>query len=475
MRNNQSLPELLARLGEERVEKVKLAIADIDGVLRGKVMAFEKFRSAAAAGFGFCDVVFGWDAADRAYDNGAFTGWHTGYPDAMAVVDVATMRRVPWEDGLPFFLADFGGGGGASSVCPRSLLKRVIGQAAAAGYSAFFSQEFEWFNFIAPPTAGASPAASGGSGASGGWSPGASGSWSFADLKPMTDGMFGYSILRASQGSAYFHDLFDSLKKFGVPLEGLHTETGPGVYEAAILYSDVLEAADRAVLFKTAVKEIGHRHGVLPTFMAKISETLPGCSGHVHQSLWSADGGTNLFYDGGGTTGMSALMESYIAGQLYCLPYILPMVAPTINSYKRLVEGAWAPTTLTWAVDNRTVALRALPGGEKATRLETRVVGSDTNPYLAMAACLAAGLYGVGKGLKLTTPATVGNGYADKQYGVLPRNLWEATQAMKQSPLAVELFGQEFTDHFIRTREWEWRQFGQVVTDWELKRYLEII
>jgi len=483
MTNNQSFSELLARLGEERVEKVKLAIADVDGILRGKVIALDKFRSIASTGFGFCDVVFGWDAEDRAYDNGAFTGWHTGYPDAVAVVDGGTMRRVPWEGGLPFFLADFrgsgsaagaGGGGadvagvgggsgdaGALAICPRSLLKRVIGQAAAAGYSAYFSQEFEWFNFMAPATAGAAPTASG--------------SWSFNDLKPMTHGMFGYSILRASQGSAFFHDLFDSLKKFGVPLEGLHTETGPGVYEAAILYSDVLEAADRAVLFKTAVKEIGHRHGILPTFMAKVNPELPGCSGHVHQSLWAADGSHNLFFDESAPTRMSPLMESYIAGQLSCLPYILPMVAPTVNSYKRLVEGAWAPTTLTWGIDNRTVALRALPGGDKSTRLETRVVGSDTNPYLAMAACLAAGLYGVRQGLRLNTPATKGNGYEEKLYGVLPRNLWEATQEMKRSPIAVELFGQEFTDHFIRTREWEWRQFGQAVTDWELQRYFEII
>jgi glutamine synthetase len=172
---------------------------------------------------------------------------------------------------------------------------------------------------------------------------------------------------------------------------------------------------------------------------------------------------------------MSALMESYMAGQLYCLPHILPMLAPTVNSYKRLVEGAWAPTTLTWAIDNRTTALRALPGGAASTRLETRVVGSDANPYLAMAACLAAGLYGVRNKLTLTVPATKGSGYADKGKGVLPRNLWEATQAMKESPLARELFGDGFTDHFIRTREWEWRQFGQVVTDWELKRYFEII
>jgi glutamine synthetase len=168
--------------------------------------------------------------------------------------------------------------------------------------------------------------------------------------------------------------------------------------------------------------------------MAKVSETLPGCSGHVHQSLWAADvGGRNLFYDAGSPTGMSPLMESYMAGQLHCLPYILPMVAPTVNSYKRLVEGAWAPTTLTWAIDNRTTALRALPGGASSTRLETRVVGSDSNPYLAMAACLAAGLYGIRNGLKLTIPATKGSGYADKSHGVLPRNLWEATQAMKES------------------------------------------
>jgi glutamine synthetase len=451
MQNNQSLPELLDKLAAEKTEKVKLAITDIDGVLRGKVMSFDKFRAIAEKGFGFCDVVFGWDTADQAYDNGAFTGWHTGYPDVTAVVDTGTLRRVPWEGGLPFFLADLAGG----PVCPRSLLKKMIGQATELGYSAYFSQEFEWFNFKALAEGEPIP--------------------SFKELKPISQGMFGYSILRASQGSDYFHALFDNLKQFGVPLEGLHTETGPGVYEAAILYSDVLEAADRAVLFKTAVKEIATRHGILPTFMAKVSETLPGCSGHVHQSLWTADSSRNLFYDGENSTGISPLMESYIAGQLHCLPYVLPMYAPTVNSYKRLVEGAWAPTTLTWAIDNRTTALRALPGGASSTRLETRVVGSDSNPYLAMAACLATGLYGVRNGLKLTTPATRGSGYADKAAGVLPRNLWEATQAMKDSALAKELFGEVFVDHFARTREWEWRQFAQVVTDWELKRYFEII
>ena len=451
MRNQPSLPELLQELTEESASKVKLAITDIDGVLRGKLISLEKFRSVAEKGFGFCDVVFGWDAGDQAYDNGRYTGWHTGYPDALAVIDIGTFRRVPWESDLPFFLADFKDG----AVCPRGLLKKMIRQCEEAGYKAYFSQEFEWFNFLGKGGAVAAE--------------------DYRKLPPMSQGMFGYSILRASQGSAYFQDLFDMLDKFGVPLEGLHTETGPGVYEAAILYAEALEAADRAVLFKSGVKEIAHRHGVLPTFMAKFSESLPGCSGHVHQSLWSADGSRNLFYDAGNATGISSLMESYIAGQLHCLPHILPMYAPTVNSYKRLVEGAWAPTTITWGIDNRTTALRALPGSATSTRLETRVVGSDSNPYLAMAGCLASGLYGIRNGLKLDIPATRGSGYEDKSRGVLPRNLWEATQAMKGSALATELFGETFVDHFTRTREWEWRQFSREVTDWELRRYFEII
>ncbi len=424
MQNKRSIPEILQLLTEQEAEKVKLAIADTDGVLRGKMISFDKFRSIVEKGFGFCDVVFGWDSADAAYDNARYTGWHTGYPDATAVVDIQSFRRLPWEKDTPFFLADF---------------------RDAQGHDL--------------------PVWESNGGPRGG----------FAGRIPLTTGMFGYSILRASQQSAYFHALFDQLRAFDIPLEGLHTETGPGVYEAAILYSDVLEAADRAILFKTAVKEIAYRHCVFASFMAKPSEQLPGCSGHVHQSLWGADGKQNLFYDAKTPSGISPLMEHYIAGQLFCLPHILPLFAPTVNSYKRLVEGAWAPTTITWGIDNRTTALRALPGGASSARLETRVVGSDTNPYLAMAGCLAAGLYGIRNKLKLSIPPTTGSGYADTKNGVLPKNLWEATQAMKASPLAKELFGETFTEHFTATREWEWRQFSKAVTDWEFKRYSEII
>jgi glutamine synthetase len=269
--------------------------------------------------------------------------------------------------------------------------------------------------------------------------------------------------------------LFDGLTQFGIPIEGLHTETGPGTYEAAIEYSGILEAADRAVLFKTAVKEIAYRHGIMATFMAKIDENLPGCGGHVHQSLWNTEGGRNLFYSENDPQKLSDLARSYLAGQLYCLPHILPMFAPTINSYKRLVEGAWAPTTLTWGIDNRTVALRVLAGSASATRIETRVIGSDVNPYLAMAACLASGLYGIKNQLHLHQPQTVGNGYKETGNENIPGTLIEATRKMKDSPVARELFGDTFIDHFTMTREWEWKQHLKAVTDWEYKRYFEII
>ncbi|MDW8272601.1 MAG: glutamine synthetase family protein [Chitinophagales bacterium] len=448
--------QIIDYVKEHPLQKVKLAITDADGILRGKYISTEKFLSVCDDSFGFCDVVFGWDCNDLAYDNTQFTGWHTGYPDAQVQIDIDTFRTISWEMDVPFFLGAFVNSNKEPlAICPRQLLKKVRNEAEQAGFKAVFSQEFEWFNFAETPDSFAEKG--------------------YRKPAPLTPGMFGYSILRSTLKNEFFTDLFEHLKKFGVPLEGLHTETGPGTYEAAIQYAEILEGADRAVLFKSAVKEIAYKHGIMASFMAKWNENLPGCSGHVHQSLWDIEGKKNLFYDENDNHRMSELMKSYIAGQLYCLPHVLPMYAPTINSYKRLVEGAWAPTTLTWGIDNRTVALRALPGSAKSTRLETRVVGSDCNPYLAMAACLATGLYGIKKQLKLEQPPTIGNGYKELRFGTLPRNLWEATQAMKNSPLAGELFGKDFVAHFAATREWEWRQFSKAVTDWEMKRYFEII
>ena len=435
--------------------KIKFAVADIDGILRGKVISKAKFLKAVKEDIGFCNVIFGWDANDAVYDNTTISGWETGYHDAFATLDLGTLRHIPWSDNLPFFLADFSNDETLAGACPRSLLKRVRQQCVNMGFTPLFAKEFEWFNFKETPQSLQDK--------------------HFVKPTPLTPGMFGYSILRPSENNAFYNDLFDLLHQFKVPLEGLHTETGDGVYEAAIDYADILEAADRAVLFKTGVKEIAYRHGILATFMAKWNSSLPGCSGHIHQSLWDASNNSNVFYDDADANHMSELLKHYIAGQLYCLPHIMPMYAPTVNSYKRYVEGAWAATSVSWGIENRTTALRVINHSYVSTRLETRVAGADANPYLSLAASLASGLYGIKHKLPLALPPTKGSEYANTTNQPLPKTLHEATQAMKASGIAAELFGATFVEHFTKTREWEWRQFTQKVTDWELKRYLEII
>lgn len=448
--------QITAYIKDKDIQQVKFAFADIDGILRGKLIHSDKFLSGLKDGYGFCDVVFGWDSNDACYDNVELTGWHTGYPDKYCRIDLSTLRNIPWQGDVTFFLADFTQADGSSvPACPRSLLKRIVADCGDMGYQTKFAQEFEWFNFNETPQSLQDK--------------------EFTRLAPLTPGMFGYSILRTSQHSGYYYDLFNLLAKFNVPLEGLHTETGPGVYEAAIISDDILAAADKAVLFKTAVKEIAANHNIMATFIAKWNISLPGCGGHIHQSLWNKDKTVNLFYDADDANRMSEIHKHYLAGQLYCLPHILPMYAPTINSYKRLVEGAWAPTTITWGLDNRTTAIRVINDSMKHSRIETRIPGADTNPYLAMSAALASGLYGIKHKIPLTIPPTVGNGYQDSTHGKLHTNLFDAATAMQNSAVAQELFGADFVQHFTQTRLWEWRQFGKQVTDWELKRYFEII
>jgi len=454
-RQLQDQASALEEIRESGVGKVKVAAADIDGVLRGKYMHRDKFFSAVEGGFGFCDVVFGWDIDDQPYDNAYMTGWHLGFPDAPVRIDLATYRRVPWDGNVPFFLGNFVKADGQPyPLCPRQVLKRVLKRAEKMGFQAMVGTEFEFFNFAETSQSWAAKKG--------------------VDPTPISSGMCGYSLLRAGQNREYFNALMDELAAFRVPLEGLHTETGPGVYEAALLFTDALEAADRAILFKMAAKEIGARFGIMPSFMAKWNPKFPGCSGHVHQSL--SDGAKNVFHDPKGRHGgMSKVFESYLAGQVAFLMEFGPMFWPTINSYKRLVDGFWAPVKPTWGIDNRTASFRVLPGSPKSTRLETRCPGADMNPYLAIAATLAAGLEGVGKGLKLTSKPITGDNKGGEAVVRAPRTLIETTRIFHASKLAREWFGSDFVDHFAATREWEWRKWLDAVTDWEMKRYFELI
>jgi glutamine synthetase len=455
--------DLVQDLRGRGVDRAKIGGFDIDGVLRGKYVSLDKLESALSKGFGFCDVIFGWDVADILYDNAQVTGWHTGYPDANAVLDPSTLRSIPWEPGAAAMLADFRTDDGAPHpACPRSLLKRVIARAEKLGYQPMVGAEYEFYLFKETRDTLQEKA--------------------FRRLTPLDPGMFGYSWVRSGQDAELMRDIMQGMRDFDIDLEGLHTETGPGVYEAAIRFDDALKTADRAALFKVALKQIAHRHGVSVTFMAKWNASLPGSSGHLHQSLWQ--NGENAFVsslapprrssaDAKGK-GMSQLMQHYLAGQIALMPELTAMVSPTINSYKRYVPGVWAPMVACWGVENRTCSCRVIGLGQgSALRIEHRQPAADMNPYLAMAATLGAGLWGVEKRLPL--PAETRGDAGAEGPGRLPRTLREATDRFSGSKAARALFGETFVDHYARTRAWEVREYDKAVTDWELARYFEVI
>jgi glutamine synthetase len=453
----------IARDLERRgIEKIKVGGFDIDGVLRGKYVSRAKFVSALESGFGFCDVIFGWDVDDLLYqsatDDSAVTGWHTGYPDAHAKIDLSTYRLFPeaWnEPKTAAFLVDFyqGPEEGAQThaACPRNLLKGVLEKLAARGMSAKFACEFEFWCFKETPHSLRQKG--------------------YRNLEPITPGMFGYSWLREGQNAPLMHAIMDEMKAFDIEIEGFHTETGPGVYEAAIRYDDALRAADKAALFKTCCKQICARFGVIPTFMAKWSADLPGSSGHLHQSIWNAQG-DNVLYDANGEGRLSQKGRHYVGGLCALMPELTAVYAPTVNAYKRYVPGVWAPLTASWGIENRTTAIRIIPGGASSTRVEYRQTAADINPYTAIAACLAAGMHGM-EG-KIDPPKGV-QGDATTGLRPLPRSLGEATNLLKNSKIARDLLGDRFVDHYVKTREHEVARYDRAVSNWELERYFEII
>ncbi|MEM1112134.1 MAG: glutamine synthetase family protein [Pseudomonadota bacterium] len=455
MSEQSSIEQARARIQEAGVQNIKLAVTDLDGVLRGKYVSADKFDAALEKGFGFCDVIFGWDSDDQLYGQDSYTGWETAFPDAWASVDADSCRALPTEQGRSLlFLADFAGSE-AAAVCPRALLKRVLARLAGLGYQATAAAEFEFFMFDESPYSVRDKG--------------------YRELQPMTPGNFGYSVLRNSTHADLYHQLLEMTQTMGLNLEGLHTETGPGVLEAAIAHSYALLAADNAALFKTYAKVLAQQNGLMATFMAKWSMDYPGQSGHLHVSLQD-EAGEPVFHDASAEHGMSETMRHFLGGQQALMPELLSMVALTCNSYTRLVPGAWAPTAASWGLENRTCALRVIAGSPRAQRIEYRVAAADINPYLALAAAIGSGLWGIENRVEPTAP-TPGNAYEARYRKAqqLPRTLAEAAARLRASKAARDLFGDAFVDHYAYTREWEEQQQLAAVTDWQLQRYFEII
>jgi glutamine synthetase len=452
-RKVKTIADARAIVEQRNLSHVKVGVFDVDGIMRGKYMSRAKFLSALESGYGFCDVVLGWDCQDQLYDNVQFTGWHTGYPDAPVRILPDSCRPLPFEDDNLLFLSEFAPP--AEQVCPRGILRRVIERAQTMGFVPYVGFEYEVFFFNETPQSIREK--------------------NYRNLQPMAPGWFGYSVIRNSVGAEFYRQMLAMCETMDFGIEGLHEETGPGVIEAAIGYDDALAAADKASLFKTFIKVLAQRNSMMATFMAKWSRDWPGQSGHIHLSLRSRDG-KPVFHDPAQPHGMSTTMRHFVGGQQRLMPELLAMIAPTVNSYTRLIPGFWAPTDSTVGVENRTCALRIIPGSAKSQRVEYRVAAADANPYVILAAALGSGLYGIEHRIE-PEPLVEGNAYDHKfpEALALPRTLWEAAQRLKQSKAAREYFGDAFVQHFAATREWEEREFRKHITDWELARYFEII
>jgi len=452
-RQVKTVEDAKAIIEERGLDYVKVGVFDIDGIMRGKYMKKEKFLSSLDKGFGFCDVVNGWDSQDQLYDNATVTGWHTGYPDVGVRILPDSCRDIAWEDDMLFFLGEFEGK--HEDVCSRGILRRVLEKADSMGFDALAGMEFEFFVFEETPHSAREK--------------------NYRNMKHLQPGYFGYSVLRNTVDSDIYRELMDGCIIMDMELEGLHEETGPGVLEAAIAVDSAIAAADKAALFKTFSKIMFQKNGLMATFMAKCSADWPGQSGHIHMSLKNKDG-SSVFHDPSKPHNISDKMRHFIGGQQKLMPETLAMVASTVNSYTRLIPGFWAPTESSWGIDNRTVALRVIEGSANSQRIEYRVAAADTNPYLALAASIGTGLWGIENEIEPDAPVQ-GNGY-DQKYPKrlqLPRTLFEAAGRLKASKPARSLFGDTFVDHFAASREWEEREFRRAITDWEMERYFEII
>jgi glutamine synthetase len=439
---------------ERGIRTFKIGAVDLDGIWRGKRIAAPYFlERVAVKGTNICNILFGWDMHDVPIPDLGYTGWQTGYPDITLVPDLPTLAVVPWEAGTASLICDIIELDGTPlPLSPRALLRRLVDQAARAGYRPLCGYELEFYLLRGTPNDLASAG--------------------YSALEPLTSGNHTYSVYRDTASEYLLGDIRRQLADYGIDIEASNSEHGPGQFEVNMRYCDALSAADRAMLLKTSVKELAARHGCTASFIAKLSADWAGSSAHLHQSLAGTDG-TPVFANPGDPARLSPTGEAYLAGMVDLAKDLTALYLPTVNSYKRTEGGSWAGSSATWGTDNRTVAMRSIPGSGAAARVENRIAGADANPYLVIAASLAAGLHGISKGLTPPEPVA-GNAYEQADRGTaLPRSLEEAADRLEASTTARTLLGDAFIDHFVATRRWEVRQFRSAVTGWEIARYLE--
>jgi len=445
-----SLDQLKKLHSDGEIDTVIMAFTDMQGRLIGKRVAARHFiENIAAHGAECCNYLLAVDIENNTVQGYEISSWDTGYADMAMIPDMSTLRAAPWLPGSVIVTTDLQTTSHADiAQSPRSILKRQVERLASMNLKAYVGTELEFIVFDDTFREA--------------WGKG------YRDLRPSTDYNVDYDLLASTRVEPMLREIRNAMDGAGMYCEGVKGECNLGQQEIAFLYDEVVRTCDNHSIYKSGAKMIADKHGKSLTFMAKYNER-EGNSCHIHMSFRGSDGSA-VFADASDARGMSKTFKQFLAGQLKLMREFSLFYAPQINSYKRFVEGSFAPTAVAWGVDNRTVSLRVVGQGH-GMRVENRVPGGDVNQYLATAAMIAAGIYGIENQLELEE-LTEGNGYQAAKPHV-PSTMREAMELFDKSKIARDVFGDAVVDHYVHYARTEIRSFESSVTEWERFRGFE--
>lgn len=458
MPGNLTFEDLKADVASGAIDTVLVAATDMQGRLMGKRFHAQNFLEHAHDETHCCNYLLATDMEMNTVQGYRSTSWAAGYGDYVMKPDLGTLRRVPWLEGTAMVLCDLLDHHTHEEVAhsPRAVLKRQVARARAMGFEPMMASELEFYIF---------------ENAYEGIRDSLQAHGQIRDLRPISAYNEDYHLFQTTKEEEVMRAVRNGLYGAGIPVECSKGEAEAGQEEVNVRYSDALDTADNHSITKTAIKEIAWSKGRSVTFMAKYDHRRAGSSSHVHQSLWTQDG-KPAFRDPDDRHGMSKIMRHFLAGQLTHAQEITAFLAPHVNSYKRFCVGMFAPTKAVWSTDNRTAGFRVCGEGTKGIRVECRIGGADLNPYLAMAALLAAGLDGIEKKMELE-PEMKGDMYQAGAVREIPKTLREAAALMHGSYMLRAAFGPEVIDHYHHAAQWEISEMDRVVTDFEVARLLE--
>jgi glutamine synthetase len=456
IRGSLEIESLKTMVANEEIETVLTVFPDLYGRLMGKRISARYFLDDVLNGeIHACDYLLACDMEMDPVPGYAFTSWAKGYGDIRLIPDLNTLRLASWLEKTAIVLCDVYHEETDEMVAlaPRTILRKQVERAANHGYSAMAGSELELYVFKETYEEAARK--------------------SYLDLQPYGHYIEDYHILQGTKEEFVIGAIRHHLERSGIPVEFSKGEWGPGQQEINLRYADFLETADRHTLYKHAAKEIAIQQGCSITFMAKWDQRYAGSSLHLHASLWDKSGIDSLFVgeEKLGPVRASPLFRWFLGGWLTHLREIFAFYAPYPTSYKRFVAGSFAPTAIAWAYDNRTTAFRVVGHGT-SLRIECRAPGADANPYLALAATLAAGLDGIARQTE-PPPIFEGDAYTTRKLPQVPKSLIEAVRELEKSKWMREQFSEEMVDHYLHFFRTEQRKFDEVVTNWERARYFE--